>query len=516
MKQRRLGRTGLVVSEICLGTMTFGNQADERTSHAILDRAYEAGVDFLDIAEVYPVPPDFKYAGRSEEFVGRWMADKPRDGLFIATKVAGPGAGWFLAPVRANHTALDRHHIERAVDGSLRRLGTDYIDLYQTHWPDRGVPIDETLEALSSVVEAGKVRYVGCSNETAYGLTKSLGVSEAHGTARYETIQNNFSLLNRRFEDELANVCRRERVSLLPYSPIAGGVLSGKYQGGAFPEGARFSRYRANDQRGRIMTRRFINEKTLASTERFAKIAAEFVKLKVDVIVTYASAPVLAAKHTTMLIPIVFAAQMDPVGAGVVASLAHPGGNVTGLSIQTTDTADKRLELLREVVSNLGRLAIMANPDAPGALLEMREVQEAGRTLDLEVTTLEIRQTDDIAPAIEALKGHADALYVATDPLVFTNRIQINTLAQNLGLPTIYGSREYVEAGALMSYGPNFPDLFRRAAEFVDKILRGTKPADIPVEEPTKFDLAINLTTAKALGLEVPHNLLVLADELIE
>jgi aryl-alcohol dehydrogenase-like predicted oxidoreductase len=219
MKQRRLGRTGLTVSEICLGTMTFGNQADEPTSHAILDRAYEAGVDFLDIAESYPVPPDFRYAGRSEEFVGRWMEDKPRDGLLIATKVAGPGSGWFLAPVRANHTSLDRHHITRAVEGSLRRLGTDYIDLYQTHWPDRGVPIEETLEALDGLVRSGKVRYIGCSNETSYGLTKSLWASELNGWRAIETIQNNFSLLNRRFEDELAEVCRREAVSLLPYSP---------------------------------------------------------------------------------------------------------------------------------------------------------------------------------------------------------------------------------------------------------------------------------------------------------
>ena len=253
-----------------------------------------------------------------------------------------------------------------------------------------------------------------------------------------------------------------------------------------------------------------------AHTDRFAEIAAEFVKLKVDVIVTYASAPVLAAKHATTLIPVVFAAQMDPVGAGVVTSLAHPGGNVTGLSIQTTDTADKRLELLREVVSNLGRLAIMVNPGAPGALLEMREVQEAGRKLGIEVTTLEIWRTDDIAPAIEALEGHVDALYVATDPLVFTNRSRINNMAQRLGLPTIYGSREYVEAGALMSYGPNFPDLFRRAAEYVDKILRGTKPADIPVEQPIKFDLVINLKTAKAIGLKIPESFLVRADEVIE
>ena len=253
-----------------------------------------------------------------------------------------------------------------------------------------------------------------------------------------------------------------------------------------------------------------------ARTERFAEIAAEFVKLKVDIIVTYASAPVLAAKQTTTHIPIVFAAQMDPVGAGVVASLAQPGGNFTGLSIQTTDTADKRLELLREVVSDLGRLAILANPGAPGALLEMREVQEAGRTLGLKITTLEIRRTDDIAPAIEAVKGHADALYVATDPLVFTYRIRINTLARDLGLPTIYGSREYVEVGALMSYGPNFSALFRRAAEYVDKILRGTKPADIPVEQPTKFDLVINLKTARAIGLKIPELFLIRADEVIE
>ncbi len=275
MKRRRLGRTGLVVSEICLGTMTFGNQVDERTSCNILDRAYEAGVDFLDVAEVYPVPPDVKYAGRSEEIVGKWLAGKPRDALFIATKVAGAGGGWFLAPVRENKTALDRHHITRAVEGSLRRLHADYVDLYQTHWPDRGVPVEETLEALTRLVEAGKVRYVGCSNETAYGLTKSLWVSDAHGLARYETIQNNFSLLNRRFEDELAEVCRREQVSLLPYSPIAGGVLSGKYQDGARPAGARFTRYGEGNPRSQAMSRRFVNDRTLASVSRFLGIARD-------------------------------------------------------------------------------------------------------------------------------------------------------------------------------------------------------------------------------------------------
>ncbi|MFQ5667151.1 MAG: aldo/keto reductase [Candidatus Binatia bacterium] len=273
MKRRRLGRTGLVVSEICLGTMTFGNQADERTSSAILDRACDAGVDFLDVAEVYPVPPDPKYAGRSEEIVGRWLAGKPRDALCVATKVAGPGSGWFIAPVRANRTSLDRHHLMRAVEGSLQRLNTDYIDLYQTHWPDRGVPIEETLEALTRLVQQGKIRYAGCSNETAYGLTKSLWASSARGLTRYETIQNNFSLLNRRFEDELAEVCRGEQISLLPYSPIAGGVLSGKYQDGGRPAAARFTLYGEGNPRSQAMFRRFVNERTLGSVARFTTIA---------------------------------------------------------------------------------------------------------------------------------------------------------------------------------------------------------------------------------------------------
>jgi aryl-alcohol dehydrogenase-like predicted oxidoreductase len=276
MKTRRLGKTGLVVSEICMGTMTFGSMADEKESHAILDRADAAGVDFLDVAEIYPVPPDPRWSGKSEEIVGSWLAKRGRrETLFIATKIAGPSGGWFRAAVRGGRTALDRHNVERAVEGSLRRLGTDYIDLYQTHWPDPDLPYEEVMEALDRVVRAGKVRYVGCSNETAYGLTKSLWASDQRGVVRYETIQNNFSLLNRRFEDELANVCRREKVSLLPYSPIAGGVLSGKYQGGAWPEGARFSAYRRDAQRGAVMARRFINEKSLASVERFAKIAEQ-------------------------------------------------------------------------------------------------------------------------------------------------------------------------------------------------------------------------------------------------
>ena len=251
-------------------------------------------------------------------------------------------------------------------------------------------------------------------------------------------------------------------------------------------------------------------------SERYAEIAAEFVRLKVDVIVTQATAAVLAAKQATSVIPIVFAVAADPVGSGLVASLARPGGNVTGLSIQATDLAGKRLELLREVVPGLRRLAIMANVGDPGAVLEMGEVQAAARTLGLEVATFEIRRAEDIAPAFEALKGRAEALYVCADPLVITNRIRINTLALGARLPTMYGFREYVEAGGLMSYGPNFPDLFRRAADYVDKILRGAKPADLPVEQPTKFDLVINLTTAKALGLTVPPTLLARADEVIE
>ena len=249
--------------------------------------------------------------------------------------------------------------------------------------------------------------------------------------------------------------------------------------------------------------------------ERYAEIAAEFVRLKVDVIVTTGPAAP-QAKQATSVIPIVLALSGDPVGAGLVASLARPGGNITGLSMLSADLAGKRLELLREVVPGLSRLAIMVNVGFPNAVLESGEVQAAAGTLGLEVLPLEIRQAQDIAPAFEALKDHADALYVCTDALLNANRIRINTLALGARLPTMHGYKESVEAGGLMSYGANLTDLFRRAGDYVDKILRGAKPGDIPVEQPIKFDLVINLTTAKALGLTVPPSLLARADEVIE
>jgi ABC-type uncharacterized transport system substrate-binding protein len=251
-------------------------------------------------------------------------------------------------------------------------------------------------------------------------------------------------------------------------------------------------------------------------TEQLAEMAAEFVRLKVDVIVTAGTPATLAAKQATSVIPIVFAATGDPVGTGLVASLGRPGGNVTGLSLQQVETVGKRLELLREVIPSLGRLALLANVDNPSAVLDIGEVQATARTLGVEVITLEIRRGEDIAPAFEALNGRAQALYVVWDLLVGTHLFRINTLVLAARLPTMHTQRQSVEVGGLMSYGANFPDLFRHAADYVDKVLRGAKPADLPVEQPTKFDLIINLTTAKALGLTVPSTLLALADEVIE
>jgi len=246
-------------------------------------------------------------------------------------------------------------------------------------------------------------------------------------------------------------------------------------------------------------------------TERFVQIAAEFVRLKVDVIVTTSTPQVLATKQATSAIPIVFLRVGDPVANDVVASLGRPGGNVTGLSSQSDDIAGKRLELLREFVPSLRRVAILADVGNPFSVTELREVQAAARTLGLEFEALEIRRAEDITAAFEAIKGRTQALYVCPDGLLETNKIRINTLALGARLPTMHGFRQYVEGGGLMSYGAKLPEMYRRAADFVDKILRGAKPGEIPVEQPTEFDFIINLTTAKTLGLEVPDKLLALA-----
>ncbi|MGD9661696.1 MAG: aldo/keto reductase [Porticoccaceae bacterium] len=316
MKKNRLGKSGIVVSEICMGTMTFGSQADESMAFNILDMSFDAGIDFYDTAEIYPVPPKAEWVGRTEEIVGRWLKTKNRDAIILATKVCGPSHGWIEAPVRSAKTGLDRHHIMRAVEGSLRRLQTDYIDLYQSHWPDHGMAYEETLRALDELVVSGKVRIIGCSNETAWGLTKSLWQSDINGLARYETIQNNFSLNNRRFEDELAQVCRQEQVSLIPYSPLAGGVLSGKYNRGN-PEGARFTDYLNAGARQKAMRARFVNDKSLASTARFMEIAAEIDMHPVTLATAWSkqhdfvASTIVGASHENQLAPIFAAAGVD-------------------------------------------------------------------------------------------------------------------------------------------------------------------------------------------------------------
>jgi putative tryptophan/tyrosine transport system substrate-binding protein len=250
--------------------------------------------------------------------------------------------------------------------------------------------------------------------------------------------------------------------------------------------------------------------------ERYAQIADEFVRLKVNVIVTYGTPPTKAAKQATTTIPIVFAAAADPIGNGLVSSLSQPGGNVTGLSLQQSDIVGKKLELLRELLGGLRQLAVIGNVGNPATVLEIGEVKTAADKLGIDIVSLAIRRAEDVSPAFDALKGRAEALYVSTDPLIFTNVGRINTLALGTRLPTIYNGREYIQSGGLMSYGPSYADLFRRAAEFVDKILHGAKPNDFPVEQPTKFEFVINLITAKALSLTVPASLLARADELIE
>ena len=253
-----------------------------------------------------------------------------------------------------------------------------------------------------------------------------------------------------------------------------------------------------------------------AATQKFDDIAAEFVRAKVDVIFTSGTPPTVAAKKATSQIPIVFAPAGDPLASGLVASLARPGGNITGLSNQTADIAGKRVELLRELAGQVRRLAMMVKSNNASAASEMREVTAAAGTLGIEVLPLEIGRAEDIGPAFETIKGRADALYVVIDSLVTTHLNRINTLALGARLPTMHGARELVVAGGLMSYAASYEDLFQRGAEYIDKILRGTKPADLPVEQPTKFDLIVNLTTAKVLGLTIPEAILLRADEVIE
>jgi putative tryptophan/tyrosine transport system substrate-binding protein len=252
--------------------------------------------------------------------------------------------------------------------------------------------------------------------------------------------------------------------------------------------------------------------------ERLNEIANEFVRLNVDVIVTVGTAGVLAAKRATSTIPIVFPIASDPIGAGLVESLARPGGNVTGLSLQQTELAGKRVELLREITPNLRRLAVIANVSgaAPDPITEVQEISSAARAVGLDVVMLEIRRAEDVVPAMQTMGARADALLVVGDSLIAANIVTINKLALGARLPTMNPVRVYVTDGGLMSYGPNFADLFRRAADYVDKILRGRKPADLPIEQPTKFDLVINLATAKAIGFAIPESFLLRADEVIE
>ncbi len=277
MKYRYIGKTGLRVSPICLGTMTFGSSANKKEAFEIMDKAYENGINFFDTAELYPVPPKASWAGETEKIVGEWLKTKQRDSIIIASKVAGAANGWYVPPIRHGLTAIDRFHIKKAVEGSLKRLQIEYIDLYQVHWPDQIVPIDEALEVFNELIKEGKIRYIGTSNDTAYGLTKANEVANCKDYKRFESIQNNFSLLNRRFLDSIAEVCKKEHISLLPYSPMAGGVLSGKYNSEYIDSECRFASYMANENpRVREQVKRFVNDKTLESTKLYIKIAKKY------------------------------------------------------------------------------------------------------------------------------------------------------------------------------------------------------------------------------------------------
>ena len=317
MEFRYIGKSGLRVSVICLGTMTFGSTTDKKEAFRILDAAYDAGVNFYDTAELYPVPPEAKYAGVTEEIVGEWLKTKPRESIILASKVAGAASGWYIPPIRHGLTAMDRFHIKKAIEGSLKRLKTDYIDLYQQHWPDTIVPVEETMRAFDELVREGKVRYIGTSNDTAYGLTKANMVSKYENLARFESIQNNFSILNPRFFDELENVCKKENISLLPYSPIAGGILSGKYNTSNPPDNARFMFYmNYPNKRVKNHAKRFYNEKTLKATEKFLEIAKKYNIHPVTLAVAYSkhfdfvASTIIGARKLEQLVPSLDAADI--------------------------------------------------------------------------------------------------------------------------------------------------------------------------------------------------------------
>ena len=308
MDFRYIGKSGLRVSSICMGTMTFGSSSSRQEAFKILDEAYENGINFYDTAELYPVPPKKSYEGTTEIIVGEWLKTKPRDSIILATKVSGAASGWFVPPTRHGLTAIDSFHIKRAVEGSLQRLDIDYIDLYQMHWPDTIVPIEESLKAFDELVREGKVRYIGTSNDSAYGLTKANETSKNKNLVRFESIQNNFSLLNPRFLDELSTVCKNEKISLLPYSPIAGGVLSGKYNNAFYPDEARFSSYMKHaNPRVQAQATRFVNEKTKAATARYIQLAKEYGISPVTLAVAYSkhfdfvASTIIGARTATQL-----------------------------------------------------------------------------------------------------------------------------------------------------------------------------------------------------------------------
>jgi len=277
MRKRRIGRSGVLVDEVTMGTMTFGLQTSSRDSLKILDAAFDAGIRTFDLAEIYPVPPEKKNQGRTEEIFGHWLQTKPRDSVIISSKVAGPAHGWFNPPVRFGTAALDRRDLTKALEGSLKRLRTDYLDLYQLHWPDPGMRVEDTLEVLDEFVRSGKVRVIGTSNETAWGLMRSLAASERESLKPFDFVQNHYSMMNRRFDDALAECCEHEQVSLLAYSPLGGGVLTGKYLDGKSPDGARFTDYKKYSKPRQVaMAQRFNNSQTNKLVKKLLKLSREW------------------------------------------------------------------------------------------------------------------------------------------------------------------------------------------------------------------------------------------------